>query len=98
MVLPIGSCGLVGEGGYRRGQFELDTVGILEGKHVNAERRQPGDLAMRHALLVEQSHGLLQVLVAGDPRSEMVQAHAVGIEAIAGGAIGRRPSAGCRGS
>jgi hypothetical protein len=34
---------------------------------------------VRHALLVEQSHGLLQVLVAGDPEAEMVQAHMVGI-------------------
>src|SRR5580704_3384503 len=61
------SCGL----GHRCGQLELDTVGILEGKHVNAERRQPGDLTVRHALLIEQSHGLLQVIMAGDPEAEM---------------------------
>jgi hypothetical protein len=55
VIFSIGSSGL----GYRRGQLELDTVGILEGKHVDAERCQPGDLTVRHALLVEQPHRLL---------------------------------------
>ena len=33
--------------GHGRGQFELDTVRVFKGKHVNPERRRAGDLAVR---------------------------------------------------
>ena len=68
MVRPIeavpraaGWRGLRGDGG---GQFQLDAVRVLEREHVDAERGQRGDLAVRDAVLVEQPDGLLQVLPA----------------------------------
>jgi hypothetical protein len=44
--------------GHGRGQFELDTVRVFKGKHVNPERRQASDLAVRHPAVIEQTHGL----------------------------------------
>jgi D-alanyl-D-alanine carboxypeptidase-like protein len=38
---------------YRCGEFELNTVGVFERQHIDAERGQAGDAAVGHALLVE---------------------------------------------
>ena len=59
--------------GDRCGELELDAVRVLEREHVDAERWQPGDLAVGHAALVEQPGRLLQVLAAGDAEAEVVQ-------------------------
>ena len=70
--------------GHRRGQLQLHTVRILEWKHVDAERRQAGDLAVRHTVLVEEPRRPLQVVAAGDAEAEMIKAHPVRVEPVAG--------------
>src|SRR5206468_10832346 len=67
---------------YRRRQLQLDTVRILEREHIDAERGQPGDLAVPHPAGVEEPDRLLQVVVAGDAEAEMVQAHPVRVESV----------------
>jgi membrane protein len=70
--------------GHRRGQLELHSVGVLEGEHVDLERRQAGDLAVRNPRLVHQHHRAFQIGPAADAEAEMVKADPVGTEPIAG--------------
>ena len=70
---------------YRRGELQLDAVRVFEGQHVDAERGQPRDHPMGHAVLVEQRGRLLQVLTAGHAEAEMVQAHPIRVELVPGG-------------
>jgi hypothetical protein len=68
----------------RRGQFQLDAVRIFEREHVNAKRRQCGDLAMADPALIKQPQRVLQVIAAADAEAEVVKADPVGVEAITG--------------
>lgn len=45
---------IAGRRGEGSGQFELDTVGVFEREHVNAERGKAGDLAVGDPVLLEQ--------------------------------------------
>src|SRR5262249_31016 len=68
--------------GYRCGEVERKAVGVCERQHVDAERGQPGDVAVGHALLVEQPGGLLQVVAAGDAEAEVAKAYPVRVEPV----------------
>ena len=78
-VLPT----LPPQSGRGRGQFQLDTVRIFEREHVNAKRCECGDLAVRDPALIEQPQRVLEVLAAGDAKTEMVKADPVRVETIA---------------
>jgi len=69
---------------HRRRQLELHAVRVLEGEHVDLERRHAGDLAVRDPRVVQQLHRAFQVGAAGDTEAEMVKPDPVGIEAVAG--------------
>ena len=66
-------------------------IRVFEGQHIEAEPGQARDYAVGHAVLVEQPGRLLQVLAAGHAEAEMIQAHPIRVETVAGCAIGRSP-------
>src|ERR1022692_2871532 len=68
--------------GHRGGQLELDAVWIFKREHVNAERRQAGDLTVPDAVLIKEQYRLLKVIVAGNAEAEMIQSHPVRVEAV----------------
>jgi membrane protein len=69
---------------HRCGQLELHAVRVLEGEHVDLERRQAGDVAVGYARIVQQLHRAVEVGPALHAEAEMVQADPVGVEAVAG--------------
>src|SRR5271169_6882025 len=69
---------------YRRGELQLDAVGVFERQDVDTERRQARDHAMGHGVLIEQRGRLLQVLPAGHTEAEMIKTHPVRVEMVSG--------------
>src|SRR5579859_2139782 len=68
----------------RRRQLELDVVRVAERQHVDAERRKVPNLTVWHGALVQQPGRRLQIAQRRHTEANMVQPHAMLIEAVAG--------------
>jgi hypothetical protein len=66
----------------RRGQFDLDVVGITKHQHVDTKSRQIYDLPVGDIVLIEYSHSPFQLVSAADAEAEMIESDTAFVERV----------------
>src|SRR2546421_3343091 len=75
----------------RRGQFQLNAVGITETEDGDPERRKVPHFSMLYTLLIEKGRRLVKLGAVCHAEAKVIQPDAVGAETIIGDSLARVP-------